>query len=94
MARHLPGLSLADCVLVAVVRSALSALRQYWRLRHIPGPPSAGWSKWWLVRAVASGRVHLDVYEVCQKYSKPISVTTGHGMSVGLRLPGAATVLG
>ncbi|KAK4069810.1 transcriptional regulator family: Fungal Specific TF [Purpureocillium lilacinum] len=45
-----------------------STLRQYLRLRHIPGPPSAGISQWWLIRAVGGGRTHLDLYEACQKY--------------------------
>jgi hypothetical protein len=46
----------------------LSSLRQYFRLRHIPGPPGAGLSKWWLIGRITSGRTHLDYYEVCEKY--------------------------
>ncbi|KAF4508881.1 hypothetical protein G6O67_005210 [Ophiocordyceps sinensis] len=69
MARDLLRVSLVGCVLVlVVVWRALSTLRQYWRLRHIPGPSSAGFSKWWLVRAVGGGRTHLDLYEACQKH--------------------------
>ncbi|KAG5978910.1 hypothetical protein E4U54_007002 [Claviceps lovelessii] len=47
---------------------AISFYRQYKRLSHIPGPRSAGFSKWWFVRATLSGRVHLDLYQVCEKY--------------------------
>lgn len=50
-----------------------SVITQYFRLRHIPGPPSAGFSKWWLIRRITSGRTHLDYYEVCEKYGPPLS---------------------
>ncbi|KAH8902664.1 pisatin demethylase [Coniochaeta sp. PMI_546] len=46
----------------------LSSITQYFRLRHIPGPPGAGFSKWWLIGRITSGRTHLDYYEVCEKY--------------------------
>lgn len=53
--------SLAACVVVLVVAwRAVCTLRQYRRLRHIPGPRSAGLSKWWLIRSVGGGRTHLD----------------------------------
>jgi hypothetical protein len=45
-----------------------SSITQYFRLRHIPGPPGAGFSKWWLIGRITSGRTHLDYYEVCEKY--------------------------
>ncbi|KAK1447260.1 cytochrome P450 [Colletotrichum melonis] len=51
-----------------IAYSVVSIARQYLRLRHIKGPPSAGFSKWWLVRAVGGGRTHLDFYEACEKY--------------------------
>ncbi|POR38486.1 Pisatin demethylase [Tolypocladium paradoxum] len=68
MARDLLLASLAAAVLLVVLWSTISTLRQFWRLRHIPGPPSAGFSQWWLVRAVGGGRTHLDLYEACQIY--------------------------
>ncbi|KAG5930430.1 hypothetical protein E4U42_001353 [Claviceps africana] len=49
---------------------AVSLYRQYKRLSHIPGPRSAGFSKWWFIRATLSGRTHLDLYEVCEKYGQ------------------------
>ncbi|PFH61477.1 hypothetical protein XA68_17308 [Ophiocordyceps unilateralis] len=75
MARHLvpvqsslvPSL-VASLVACFVIWRAWSTLRQYWRLRHVPGPRTAAFSKWWLLRAVAGGRTHLDLYEACQKY--------------------------
>jgi hypothetical protein len=46
----------------------LSCITQYFRLRHIPGPRGAGFSKWWLIGRITSGRTHLDYYEACEKY--------------------------
>lgn len=45
-----------------------NALRVWHRLRHVPGPPWVGLSKWWLIRAHARGRTHLDLAEMSQKY--------------------------
>ncbi|KND92746.1 Pisatin demethylase [Tolypocladium ophioglossoides CBS 100239] len=61
-------LLLAGFAVLVGLWSATSTLRQFLRLRHIPGPPSAGFSRWWLLRAVAGGRTHLDLYEACQKF--------------------------
>lgn len=52
----------------AVAWLSVSLYRQYKRLSHIPGPRSAGFSKWWFVKATLSGRTHLDLYQVCEKY--------------------------
>ncbi|KAK1980365.1 cytochrome P450 [Colletotrichum cereale] len=51
-----------------------SIVGQYQRLRHIRGPPGAGFSKWWLVRAVGGGRTHLDFYEACEEYGSIVRV--------------------
>jgi hypothetical protein len=45
-----------------------NAIRVWYRLRHFAGPLSAGWSKWWLIHAHTTGRTHLDLAEVCEKY--------------------------
>lgn len=49
---------------------AATTYYQYRRLSHIPGPRGTGWSKWWFLRATLSGRTHLDLYEVCEKYGE------------------------
>ncbi|KAI3527021.1 cytochrome P450 [Colletotrichum abscissum] len=49
-------------------------LYQHLRLRHIPGPPSAGFSLWWLLRAVYSGSMHLKFYEAGLKYGSLVRV--------------------
>ncbi|OHW98813.1 cytochrome P450 [Colletotrichum incanum] len=69
---YLPYTSIA--VLAFIAYSIVSIVRQYLRLRHIRGPPSAGFSKWWLVRAVGSGRTHLDFYEACEEYGPIVRV--------------------
>ena len=43
-------------------------VRAWYRLRHIPGPPSLGWSNWWLIRAHANGKTHLELDEICERY--------------------------
>ncbi|UQC82541.1 cytochrome P450 [Colletotrichum lupini] len=57
-------------VSIIVLYSIASIARQYARLKHIRGPSSAVFTKWWLVRALRSGRVHLEFYEAYQKYGK------------------------
>ncbi|KAK2589590.1 hypothetical protein QQS21_012733 [Conoideocrella luteorostrata] len=70
--------TIAGAALLVVVGSVLSTLRQYFLLGHISGPTSAGFSKWWLARAVRGGRSHLDFYEVCQKYGSVARVGPCH----------------
>ncbi|KAG0645674.1 Cytochrome P450 monooxygenase lolP1 [Hyphodiscus hymeniophilus] len=55
---------IAFLILIYVAEAA----RVWYRLRHIPGPRLVGWTKWWLIRAHTSGRKHLDLAEVCEKY--------------------------
>ncbi|KAG6018692.1 hypothetical protein E4U40_007931, partial [Claviceps sp. LM458 group G5] len=54
----------------AVAWLSVYLYRQYKRLSHIPGPRSAAFSKWWFVKATLSGRTHLDLYQVCEKYGQ------------------------
>ncbi len=46
----------------------ISWSRSYARLRHIPGPPLAAFSKLWQVQKTIGARFHLDTVEVCEKY--------------------------
>jgi hypothetical protein len=55
---------------VLVAYAVVSRVRTWLRLRHIPGPPVAGWSKAWLLRKALGGRFHLDTAEVCEKYGQ------------------------
>lgn len=40
------------------------------RLRHIPGPRSAGFSKWWMLRNTLGGSMHLALKAACDTYGK------------------------
>lgn len=55
------------CILIAALYLA-TKIYVWYRLRHIPGPLSAGFSKWWLIRSHASGRTHLDLAVVTEKF--------------------------
>ncbi|KAK1958644.1 hypothetical protein LY78DRAFT_663341 [Colletotrichum sublineola] len=55
-------------VLVLFLYSLASVIRQYVRLRHIKGPLSAGFAKWWLVCTVRGGNSHVKFYEAHKKY--------------------------
>ncbi|KLU81408.1 hypothetical protein MAPG_00498 [Magnaporthiopsis poae ATCC 64411] len=43
------------------------------RLRHIPGPSSAGFSRWWMFRSSISGNMHLALKDAVDKYGKYIN---------------------
>lgn len=38
------------------------------RLRHIPGPPMAGMTEFWLLRKTLGGRCHRDLLDASKKY--------------------------
>ncbi|EOO00516.1 putative cytochrome p450 protein [Phaeoacremonium minimum UCRPA7] len=61
-------LALGTVILLFLLASIISTVRQFFRLRQYKGPSVAGFSKWWMIKHVGGGRTHLDVYEVCQKY--------------------------
>lgn len=51
-------------VAIELVRS----LRSWSRLRHIGGPPLAGFTNLWMIRAVVGGRSHWILKETTDKY--------------------------
>lgn len=64
-----PSIAIVGFALVVLVLwSTISTIRQYNRLREFKGPRSAGFSKWWLVRTVAGGRAYLDFWDVTKRY--------------------------
>ncbi|KAL2682430.1 hypothetical protein Neosp_006881 [[Neocosmospora] mangrovei] len=64
-----PSIAIAGLLVgVLIFWSGISTWRQYNRLHAFKGPRLAGFSKWWLIRTVGSGRAYLDFWEVTKKY--------------------------
>ncbi|RSM20322.1 hypothetical protein CDV31_000817 [Fusarium ambrosium] len=64
-----PSIAIAGLlVAVLIFWSGISTWRQYNRLCAFKGPRLAGFSKWWLIKTVGSGRAYLDFWEVTKKY--------------------------
>ncbi|CAK7269790.1 hypothetical protein SEPCBS57363_003778 [Sporothrix epigloea] len=71
MAWTLTGLLLA---LVLLAYTAASTIKSWHRLRHIPGPPGVGYSKWWLLRNTLGGHLHLATKAACKEYGPLVRV--------------------
>jgi len=58
--------------LIALALAAYLAhsYKQYSKLKAFRGPPTSGWSNFWLVRAVTRQNTHIDFANVCQKYGR------------------------
>lgn len=50
--------------------TAVTVIASWARLRHIPGPPGVGLSKWWLLRNSLRGTLYLETMEACRTYGK------------------------
>ncbi|RDW65159.1 hypothetical protein BP5796_09851 [Coleophoma crateriformis] len=59
---------------VLVGYTAVSRIRTWLRLRHIPGPSFAGFSRFWLLRKALGGRFHLDTAEACEKFGPIVRI--------------------
>lgn len=65
---HLGPLIFLSAVLAGIYL-VFSAVLQYWRLRHIPGPPLAAWTNFWLMRQLNGTEKFYDVKKrLHQKY--------------------------
>ncbi|ERS98938.1 hypothetical protein HMPREF1624_04131 [Sporothrix schenckii ATCC 58251] len=53
---------------------AATTVKTWHRLRHIPGPRGAGFSKWWLLRNTLGGNLHLATKAACRQYGSLIRV--------------------
>ncbi|CAG9989777.1 unnamed protein product [Clonostachys byssicola] len=49
-------------------------IRQWYRLRHIPGPRLAGWSILWQLSGALSGRYHEILNEVAEEYGPLVRI--------------------
>ncbi|CAI0642619.1 unnamed protein product [Colletotrichum noveboracense] len=48
--------------------------RSWNRLRHIPGPPGAAFSKWWMLRNTLGGQMHLALKRACDDYGPVVRI--------------------
>lgn len=46
------------------------------RLRHVPGPRSAGLTKWWMLRNTLGGSMHLALKAACETHGKALGFRT------------------
>jgi uncharacterized membrane protein len=53
---------------LAICAYALRSYTSYQRLAHIKGPFLAGWSNFWLLRAVYNLKTHQELHQVNKKY--------------------------
>jgi hypothetical protein len=53
---------------VALLIFGLRQVQLWYRLRHVPGPPFAGWSIGWQISGALSGRYHEVLREAADKY--------------------------
>ncbi|PSS02083.1 cytochrome P450 [Coniella lustricola] len=69
--------SVGSCSLNSLVVLLVLGLLGYWsintystwrRLRHISGPRSAGFSKWWMLRNTLGGSMHLALKAACEAH--------------------------
>jgi len=49
---------------------AITTFFQWRRLKHVPGPTWAPFSKWWMFSHTMKGDLHLATKEACEKYGK------------------------
>lgn len=59
-------------LLVAVLAVFVQCFRSWYRLRSFKGPFLATISDLWLIRHVTGGRIHLDLFDVTEKYAGPL----------------------
>ena len=60
--------SLPSFLAIAVVGYLLHCVVQYAQLRQFKGPPTVGFSKLWLLKAMRSGIMHLTFTETNKTY--------------------------
>lgn len=65
-------------IVIAVVVVATSFATHFLRLRHVPGPWWAAYSRSWLVRVLASGDAAAKLEEVNGKYGRHFDSTNPH----------------
>ncbi|OCT52775.1 pisatin demethylase [Cladophialophora carrionii] len=65
-----PGIILA----LGLAYLAIDTIYSWYRLRHVPGPFSAGFSKWWLFKHTWNGTLYLESAEQCFKHGSLVRI--------------------
>ena len=65
VSRRLQGI-----IFVLALFFAIGRLREYWRLRHFPGPSTTGFSWLWHSRAVIGGESPKYYGDICEQYGR------------------------
>ncbi|KIV88711.1 hypothetical protein PV10_08369 [Exophiala mesophila] len=68
------SLLLTVVVLLVLVTVSTRVVYNWSRLRHIPGPRSAGWSKWWLLKRTWNGTIHMETAEQIFKHGPLVRI--------------------
>jgi cytochrome P450 len=65
---------IALAALVLCVYIVFTTVKQYNKLSAFPGPRSAAFSRWWMIRATAAGNLYQNLLEVSQKYGHLVRI--------------------
>ncbi|PNP66730.1 hypothetical protein FNYG_13460 [Fusarium nygamai] len=60
--------------LVLLIAQSVRLVRRWSRLRHIPGPASAGWTSWWQCRGALSGRYHEHLKNAADEFGPLVRI--------------------
>ncbi|KAG9507987.1 hypothetical protein J7337_001544 [Fusarium musae] len=60
--------------LVLLIAQLFRVVRRWSRLRHIPGPASAGWTSWWQCRGALSGRYHEHLKNAADQFGPLVRI--------------------
>lgn len=70
LSRQSTGAWLSYACIATFIVVGVRRVRLWYRLRHIPGPRSAGWSLWWQLDGALSGKYHERLKAVADEYGK------------------------
>lgn len=66
-----PRLVIYILLLILILDYVATTMKQYYRLRHIPGPRVAAFSSLWIALGETGGRMYQDLYKVTERYGTP-----------------------
>ncbi|KAH6691663.1 benzoate 4-monooxygenase cytochrome P450 [Plectosphaerella plurivora] len=71
---HLATLSLLFIFAIVLLVFLAQVYRHWYRLKHIPGPRWAAFSKAWMLRNTLSGNMHLALKRACDDYGPVVRI--------------------